>query len=325
MAVYFFWGQEEYLMEKEIKKLKNELLDASFLSMAYKIFDNPPYTELMDCIQSAPLMFGNSLSIISINKYLLGNSKITLDDKQTEYLDFALSNISPNMNIIFICKTPRDDKKKKPDSRTKFYKTISKYSQVREFAEIPDYKPEFNTQIVKMAKEKGLTISSSAVNIIKEQLGTNLVLIDSELEKLQIAVFPNKNIEKEDILKYCTVTEDVFYLADLIVSGNKNKIIKQYNLLTDKKDPLEIFGALQSSFQRFIFIKNYEKKMSVRDMASFLRPLPEFVITKIQEKLRNTSLERLIKIRKNLITAEYKLKTGQTVSGETTLELALLS
>ena len=41
MAVYFFWGQEEYLMEKEIKKLKNELLDASFISMAYKVFDNP--------------------------------------------------------------------------------------------------------------------------------------------------------------------------------------------------------------------------------------------------------------------------------------------
>ena len=46
---------------------------------------------------------------------------------------------------------------------------------------------------------------------------------------------------------------------------------------------------------------------------------------KIQEKLRKTSLERLIEIRKNLINAEYKLKTGQTLSGETVLELALLS
>ena len=55
MTVYLFFGQEEYLMEKEIKKLKNELLDASFISMAYKIYDNPSFNNLLDCIQTGRL------------------------------------------------------------------------------------------------------------------------------------------------------------------------------------------------------------------------------------------------------------------------------
>ena len=156
-------------------------------------------------------------------------------------------------------------------------------------------------------------------------MGSNLTLIDSELHKLKVATHPKKEVDAEDIKKYCASTEDVFLLADLIVQGNKNEILKQYSLLTEKRHPLEIFGALQSSFQRFIFIKNYERKMSAKDMSYQLKPLPEFVIMKIQEKLRKTSLERLIEIRKNLINAEYKLKTGQTLSGETVLELALLS
>ena len=93
MTVYLFFGQEEYLMEKEIKKLKNELLDASFISMAYKIYDNPSFNNLLDCIQSPPLMFGNSLSLIYFDKYLMGN-KLSLDDKQIESIDYSLSTLS---------------------------------------------------------------------------------------------------------------------------------------------------------------------------------------------------------------------------------------
>ncbi len=322
MAVFLFYGQEEYLMEKEIKKHKNELLDTSFMSMAYKVFDNPPFNTLIECVQSAPLMFGATLSIIYLDKYLIGN-KMSLDDKQIESIDYALSSLSDSVNIIFVCKVPRDENKK-PDSRKKFYKTLSKYSQVREFAQFKTYQKELNTQIAKMAKEKELTISSDNIALFIEQLGSNLTLIDSELEKLKIALHPNKTINADAIRKYCTSSEDVFVLADLIIQGNKNEVLKQYNLLTEKRHPLEIFSVLQSNFQRFIFIKNYEKKMSAKDISLKLK-LHEFIVMKTQEKLRKTSLDKLIQIRENLINAEYKMKTGTSASPETVLELALLS
>ena len=322
MAVFLFYGQEEYLMEKEIKKLKNELLDASFISMAYKVFDNPPFNTLIECVQSAPLMFGNTLSIISLEKYLIGN-KMSLDDKQIESLDYSLSTLSDSVNILFVCKVPRDENKK-PDSRKKFYKTLAKYSQVKEFAQYRNYDKQLPLEIQKMAKEKDLTISSDNIATLIEQLGVNLTLIDSELEKLKIAIHPKKTIDSAAIKKYCVSSEDVFVLADLIIQGNKNEVLKQYNLLTEKRHPLEIFSVLQSNFQRFIFIKNYEKKMSAADIGAKLR-LHEFIVKKTQEKLRNTSLDKLIQIRENLINAEYKLKTGQSASSNTVLELALLS
>lgn len=322
MAVFLFYGQEEYLMEQEIKKLKSELLDASFMSMAYKVFDNPNFNTLIECLQAAPLMFGNTLSLIYIDKYLTGN-KLSLDDKQIEAIDNSLSSLSGSVNIIFICKIPRDENKK-PDSRKKLYKTISKYSLVKEFAQFKTYQKELTAQIAKMAKEKELTISTDSVSFLIEQLGSNLTLIDSELEKLKIAIHPKKTIEKNAIKKYCTSSEDVFILADLILQQNKNEILKQYNLLTEKRHPLEIFSVLQTNFQRFIYIKNYEKKLSAKDLSLKLK-LHEFIIMKTQEKLRNTSLDKLLKIRENLINAEYKIKTGQTLDGNTVLELALLS
>ena len=322
MAVFLFHGQEEYLINKEIKKLKSELLDSSFISMAYKVFDNPPFATLLECIQSAPLMFGNTLSLISVEKYLVGN-KLSLDDKQIESLDYALANISPSVNIIFVCKIPRDEQKK-PDSRKKIFKTLSKYSQVREFAQYRNYDKQLPTEIQKMAKEKDLTISSDSISTLVEQLGVNLTLLDSELEKLKVAIHPKKAVDSASIKKYCTSVDDVFILADLIIEGNKNEVLKQYNLLTEKKHPLEIFAFLQTNFQKFLVIKNYEKKMSAADIGSKLR-LHEFIVKKTQEKLRKTSLEKLIKIRENLIEVEYKIKTGQTVSPETALEMVLLS
>ena len=322
MTVYLFFGQEEYLMDKEIKKLKNELLDASFISMAYKIYDNPSFNNLIDCIQSPSLMFGNSLSLIYFDKYLMGN-KLSLDDKQIESIDYSLSTLSDSMNIIFICKIPRDENKK-PDSRKKLYKTISKYSIVKEFSQYKTYQRELNAQIAQMAKEKDLNISSDCISFLIEQLGSNLTLIDSELEKLKIALHPNKTIIKESIKKYCTSSEDIFILSDLIIQGNKNEILKQYNLLTEKRHPLEIFSILQSNFQRFIFIKNYEKSLSTKDIALKLK-IHEYIVMKTQEKLKKTSLDNLIKIRENLIEAEYKIKTGQALNSNFILELSLLS
>ena len=53
----------------------------------------------------------------------LERESLSLDDKQIESLDYALSTINDSVNIIFVCKVPRDENKK-PDSRKKLYKTI---------------------------------------------------------------------------------------------------------------------------------------------------------------------------------------------------------
>lgn len=71
MAVWFFYGKEEYRIEQEISKLKNELLDDTFRSMNYRVYYSPSFDELLDVLQSAPLMFGNLLSVIHCENYFV--------------------------------------------------------------------------------------------------------------------------------------------------------------------------------------------------------------------------------------------------------------
>ena len=50
----------------------------------------------------------------------------------------------------------------------------------------------------------------------------------------------------------------------------------------------------------------------------------EFLVKKQLEKVRNIPADRLIKIRKNLLEAEYRIKTGDMQFGDLAIELAIL-
>ena len=46
MAVYFFYGEEDFKIEQEVEKLKGTL-DPNFLEMSFKIYDNPKFADLI--------------------------------------------------------------------------------------------------------------------------------------------------------------------------------------------------------------------------------------------------------------------------------------
>ena len=44
MAVYFFYGDEDYNIEQAVENLKKGL-DKNFAAMNFKTFDNPPFVD----------------------------------------------------------------------------------------------------------------------------------------------------------------------------------------------------------------------------------------------------------------------------------------
>lgn len=321
MALYFFWGQEEFNIEIEVEKLKKKLLDSSFKSMNYKVMDNPDFVSLIDACRSTPMMFGNMLIVVNLDKYFLG-SKTTIDDNLLDDFSSALTNVADSLNIIFLCQISRDENKK-VDTRKKLYKIIAKHAQVTEFAQYRTYQKELNGVILKMLKSKDLTCDASIVNFIIEQLGSNLRLIDSELEKVKIAIHPRKQLTKDDLKANCISADDIFTLADLLVSENKDLILKQFTSLLDRKHYLEILAVLQGNLQRFIYIKNYSLNSPPSEIAAHLK-LHEYVVIKTLEKLKKVSLKRLVNIKANLTQAEFKIKSGKLTSPQLAIELALL-
>lgn len=322
--LYFFHGQEEFLLEDALLKLKDKLVDKAFISTNYRVYNNPSFAELIEVLQSPALMFGSVLAVIVCDKYFFDiKGKINFDDKELKQIEEAFQMMSDSLNVLFVCKIDRDSTKK-IDTRRKLYKILIKYASVTEFPQWKTYSKEFPAWITKQAKQKDLIIQPDVVQFIIERLGTNLRVIDAELDKLKLALYPTKMVKKENVKEICISTEDIFVLTDYILFGNKDKALAEFRKLCTNKHYLEILAVLQTNFTKMAEMKVDSVSKSAFEIASKTH-LPEFIVKKQLEKLKNVPMDRIIKIRKNLLDAEFKIKTGEMAFYELPVELALLN
>ena len=323
--IYFFYGDEEFNISNEIKKLKDKL-DKNFIQMAYKEISNPKFPDLVAVISSQPMMFGKMLIVIDCIKYFKSKSDDEggFDDKELKQLEDALENHNENLDIVFRAYSEPDSKKKTTiDKRKKIFKILSKYN-AQEFSQIPSYKTdELENWIKNQAKKHDLKIDNDAVSVMLLQVGSNLRLLDSELEKLKVFV-KDKSATKEIIKEICVNNDDLFAFIGYLSSGNMPKALAEYQKLLMTKHPLAILSVLHSMLHTKIQIKANSLHYSPDEIAKMINMHPYRVKLEMG-KLKNISLKNLVKLKENLTQAEYKIKTGQSsMSPEREVEYALL-
>jgi len=326
--IYFYYGDEEFNISNEIRKLKSKL-DKNFLEMSYKEFDNPKFPDLMVAISTQPMMFGKMLIVIDCINYFKTKKKEVdndggFDDGQIKQIESALENVNENLDIVFRAYAQPDSKKKTSvDKRKKIFKLLSKYN-AQEFNQIPAYKAaELETWIKNQAKIHDLKINSDAVSLLLLQIGSNLRMLDSELEKLK--VFANDKPATKDMVKeICVSNEDLFAFIDSVIVGSKLKALEQYNKLISTRYPLSILATLHSSIKDKIFIKANGGKYSQDEIAKMIGMHPYRVKLELQ-KLKQVPLKDLVNLKVNLTEAEYKIKTGRSnLAPEREIEYAIL-
>ncbi len=326
--IYFYYGDEEFNISTEIKKLKSKL-DKNFLEMSYKEFDNPKFPDLMAVISAQPMMFGKMLIVIDCINYFKSKKKDTdseggFDDGQIKQIENALEVVNENLDIVFRAYAVPDSKKKTSiDKRKKIFKLLSKYNS-QEFNQIPAYKTaELETWIKNQAKKHDLKINPDAVSLLLLQVGSNLRMLDSELEKLKV-FSKDTPATKEMVKEICISNEDLFAFIDSVVAGAKSKALEQYNKLISTRYPLSILATLHSSLKEKIFIKANGSRYSQDELAKLINMHPYRVKLELQ-KLKQVPLKNLVNLKENLTQAEYKIKSGQSnLAPEREIEYAIL-
>ena len=316
--IYFFHGDEDYNIELEIKKLKKKLLDKNFAAMNFKVANNPSFPDLISLLRTQPMMFGNMLVVINCEDYF---SK-TFEDKQLEEIEHALKDNVESLSVVFVATLPRNEGKK-VDSRKKIYKIITKYAQAQEFPTFKTYKVEdISNWINKEAKKSEITLERDAVLALIEQVGNNLREFVGEIEKLKLLAYPETKITKKMVGEICISNEDLFSFTDFLLKGDKGRALLEFKKLLDKKHSLEIVATLQTMLRKWILMKLKSGEMSAFEISK-LTGQHEFVVKTTLEKMKNTPLKDLVRLKQNLTQAEYKIKSGQAVNPEDEIEFAL--
>lgn len=317
MGIYFFYGDEDYLLEKELEGYKSKL-DKNFSAMNYVVHDNPSYADFVSVLMTQPMMFGKMMIVIACEKILAES----YEDSQLKEIEMALENNPEMLDIFFVAKYPRNEGAK-PDSRRKIFKILSKYNK-KEFPTIRTYKTaELSAYIVKFAKSQGLTIEDSAIQIMIDSIGNNLREFEQEIEKLALLVYPNKKITADVVKENCISNEDLFNFADYIMKQEKGKALVEFNQLLNKKHPLEILTAIQTMIRKWVLIKLYSKTKSASEISQIVGQ-HEFVVKQTMVKLKNVSLKSLTELKERLLKVEYSVKSGQSFDIASEVENAII-
>lgn len=321
MTIHFFYGEEEYDIELSLNAMR-EKLDKSFSAMNYRVFTNPNFVELSQILRTQPMMFGNMLIIINANGYFLEQKGGGFDDKQIAEIENLVENSPELVDIVFVVKLPRGEGKKL-DSRRKLFKILSK-TNAKEFAAIRTYQTaELTTRIKEMAKKKDISLDNDACLALIEQIGNNLREFDAELEKLKLLVYPDKKIGEKLVRTNCISNQDLFNLTDYIMKNEKDRALLEFRRLMDKKHPLEILSAVQTMLKKWITLKLKSSSLSPFELSK-LTGMHEFAVKQTLQKLKTSQLKDMVKLKQNLINAEYRIKNGQSYDVEFEVENALI-
>lgn len=319
MAVYFFYGDEDFNIDLELEKMKSKL-NQDFISMNFQAFDNPEYPELITALRSQPMMFGNMLVVINAEKYFLSNKNFFNDSELTDIED-ALKNNPETLDIVFTLKLPREENKK-PDSRKKLYKILNQFN-TKEFPAFKTYKTaEIANWIKQRAKKKEIILNDDAINLLIENIGNNLREFDEELNKLKLLAYPEKIVTKKMVEEIVISNQDLFNLAELIMTNRKDMALLEFKKLLDKKHPLEILSALQTMIRKWIILKTKANLPPFE--LSKLTGQHEFVVKQTLQKLKSTKASDLVKLKENLFEVEYKIKSAESLDMISEVECALI-
>ena len=330
MSIYFFYGDEDYNIELEIKKLKKKLLDINFASMNFKVANNPSFPDLISLLRTQPMMFGNLMIVINCEKYFTNSFKYNepdeiskaLEDNELDEISKALEDNIDALCIVFTAILPRNENKK-VDSRKKIYKILTKYAQSQEFPTFKTYKiDDISNWINKEAKKLEVTLEKDAVLALIEQVGNNLRELVKELEKLKLLAYPKTQITKKMVKEICISNEDLFGFTDFLLKNDKGHALLEFQKLLDKEHPLKILATLQTMIRKWIIMKSKSREMPLFEISKLVGQ-HEFVVKTTLEKMKDTPLKDLVNLKQNLLEAEYRIKSGQAINPILEVECAL--
>ncbi len=131
----------------------------------------------------------------------------------------------------------------KPDKRTKTFKELKKYADVREFTPWSDHDTMLAEKwVIDEAKHQGLNLDKKVAQQLVARVGLDQWQLFYAIEKLAVLDVVTSEIIEQTI--EANPTENVFNLLDAALRGDAHKVSGMIRTLQLSQDPYMTFGLL---------------------------------------------------------------------------------
>jgi DNA polymerase-3 subunit delta len=175
--------------------------------------------------------------------------------------------------------------------------------------------------------EKNGRFTPHAVHLLAANVGSNLAMLDNEIEKL-LLYKGDAEITPEDIslLSPYLAESSIFDLVDALGNRNEKKAaILLQTKFSEGADPVYLFNMFIRQFRLLIQVKELADDGSRPPAVSQKLKMHSFVAGKLYQQSQQFSLPQLEQIYRHLLTIDVEVKTGRNdiVTALTVLVAAL--
>ena len=314
--LYFFHGEEVFLLNYYLGKMRSQLLDPLTESFNYHRLNNETFDirSFADAVENLPMMAESTfVQVDEIDLFKMNESDRT---KMVE----ILSDIPDYCTVVFTYETVGW----KPDKRLKkLWDAVQENGLIVEFAK--QDQRDLTAWITRHFAARGKRISSDLCLYLIDITGGTMTALGGEIEKIS-AYSGADEIKKSDI---DAVTEPVldavvFQMTDLLSAGRYDQaLLKLQQLLKMQQEPLAILGAVGGHFRRIGTARTLLDYGKPSADLSRLCGIPDYPARKTMEAARRYKPEFCKLAARLVMETDYKMKTSFDDS-ERLLELLIL-
>ncbi len=295
-TLYFFWGEEQFLMENKIRSMKKALLEPDFEDLNFSCLDDKKLSlsRLNEELMSVPVMSDKRMVVVK-NSGIFNNAKLADYKKVCE----MLADLPEYLCVVF-CEAGFDKKKEKNLDPIRQNCSIVKFDFLSPV--------QLERWLDKMFSEKGKSILPRDISSIIKRCGTSMAPLFNEANKLISFVGDREKITADDVEAVVSksIETRIFDVIDNIAAGRSQGVFDELAALrASGENPSTIFSLLSGRVGELLMVKQLcFDKLSAEKIAAYFEPKrPVFVVNKLVESSKNFSEEFLVKM--TLSAPEY--------------------
>ena len=322
MAIYLMYGEETYLLENQVKRIKKEFGE-QVLGINYIQIDETNVDTLISNLETPAFGFPKKL-IIAKNtglfkkekksaskpkqtktenkKIKTENANIPIQEKIANYIEANQKELLETVDLIFI---------EQEVEKNSLYQVIEKIGTVKEFALLK--LPDLIANLKKICSAYKVSIDEASAKYLVECSGTNMQDLINEIRKLIEYKGEGGNITKEDIDKLCIkqIQAIIFDLTDNLGKKDIKSALNVLNGLVLNKEPVQkILVTLYNHFKKLYIIKISEEYHKDVATAMNLKPNQMFLVTKYKTQSKYFEKQELRNILEELVNLDANYKVG---------------
>jgi DNA polymerase-3 subunit delta len=295
--LYYFHGDEPYLIERGVKLLLNRTVSPDSRDFNLDVFYGK------ECRGDEIATAGQTLPMFADRRVVLVKRSGELTAAALEILTEYVSDPSPSTCLIF--------EGEKIDQRKKFFVEMKKHGNLVEFKRL--YENQLGPFIREEAASFGKKLEAQALELLIYLVGNNLQELAAEIEKVATYIGVRDTIKMADIREIVSDTkvDSIFELTDAIGEKDLGKALRNLNtILRDGEAPLMVLAMLTRHFRQLWRVKELCVKGVPSQEIGKAAGINPYFVKGILEQTRNYRISEFKGIFECFFEVDLALKTS---------------